>query len=102
MALKTTNACFSTDVQFSSEPWKFELKNDIGASICWSFNRVKTTAYDVSDEKVYNVNGLRKLGVVRNGELTINYLINSNASLSLCPHLKTKFFLIMFFNGKTI
>ena len=58
-----------------------ELKNDIGASIFWSLGRVKTTSYDVSNEKVYKVKGLRKLGVVRNGVLTIDCLIKSNPFL---------------------
>ena len=79
-----------------------ELKNDIGASTCWSLSCVKTTTYDVSDENVYKVKGLRKLWATKNGAMIIDCFIKSNASLSLCPHLKTYFFLIMVHKGKTI
>ena len=38
-----------------------------------SFNIVKTTTYDVSDEKVYNTKGLRKSGVVKEGALIMDF-----------------------------
>ena len=65
----------------------------MGASIFSSFNFVKTAAYDVLDEKVYNTKGLRKSGVVNEGALIMDFLINSNDSLSSLFHLKTAFFL---------
>lgn len=65
----------------------------MGASIFSLFSCVKTAAYDVSDEKVYNTKGFRKSGVVNEGALIMAFLINSNDSLSSLFHLKTAFFL---------
>ena len=63
---------------------------------------VKTAAYDVSVAKLYKVKSLEKLGVFNAGALMIAYLISPKDSFYLCPHLNTKFFLIIFFIGKTI
>ena len=60
-----------------------------------SFSCVKTAAYDVLDENVYNTEGLRKSGVVKEGAFIMAFLINSNDSLSSLSHLKTALFLII-------
>lgn len=75
-------------------PCKLELKKEMGASIFSLFSCVKTAAYDVLDEKVYNTKGLRKSKVVSEGALIMDFLINSNDYLCF-PHLKTTFFRII-------
>ena len=57
------------------------------------FSYVKTTTYEVLDEKVYNTKGLRKSRVVNEGALIMVFFINSNDSLSSLFHMKIAFFL---------
>ena len=52
--------------------------------------------------KVYKIKWLEIFGVFNAGALMISCLIESKDSLSLCPHLKIEFFLIMDCKGSTI
>ena len=59
-------------------------------------------SYDFLEAKVYRMKWFEKSGVFNVRAFIIDFLIESKASFSLCPHLNTEFFLIMVCKGKTI